>query len=247
MSKQLFSYIDYDKISDDLYFLGGGAKLVLRMNVSLARRSKEGNRQHFYSEYQYDIDKYLDKGSVISMRRRFDYYMSLESLEDKDFLTGIMIRPQDMILLRSRLADVLPWFSSDIYIVRAGKLMIVNRPSTITIDGFPGGKSISFDPIVIDWEDNNQSMGVRITLSGGIYSDVTIDRFYGFIYTINSMNMIQSAQAMLAYMGMPEYGTNRYEVDTGYSEPQKEIVEKNPIIKERQIRNANKGKSYFDM
>lgn len=247
MSKQLFSYIDYDKISDDLYFLGGGARLVLRMNVSLARRSKEGNRQHYYSEYQYDTDKYLDKGNVVSMRRRFDYYMTLESLEDRNNLSGIMIRPQDMILLRSRLADILPWFSSDIYIVRGGKLMIVNRPNTIIIDGFPEQKSISFDPIVIDWEDGNQSMGVRITLSGGIYSDITIDKFYGFIYTINSINMIQSAQSMLAYIGMPEYGTNRYEVDTGYIAPQQEIVEKNPIIKERQIRNSKKGKSYFDV
>ena len=52
MQKQkLFSYTDYDKISDDLYYIGGGARLVLRMNVNLAKKMDDGSRRHFYNEY----------------------------------------------------------------------------------------------------------------------------------------------------------------------------------------------------
>ena len=44
MQKQkLFSYTDYDKISDDLYYIGGGARLVLRMNVNLAKKMDDGS------------------------------------------------------------------------------------------------------------------------------------------------------------------------------------------------------------
>lgn len=239
---RLFSYIDYDRISDDLYFLGGGERLILRMNVSLARRKDkdDASRRHFYNEYSYD-SKYNDKGQVVSIRRSYDYYITLESLENK--MSGVMIRAQDMILLRSRLAEVLTWFSTDVFIIRKGKMMVNKRPNPIIIDGFPEKKSISFEPIVIDWEDGNQSMGVRITLSGSVFSDITIDKFYGFVYIINSINMVQSAQAMLAFMGMPEYGTNRYDIDWQYNDSEK--PEPKEVIKERKFKPKG-GTSYFD-
>lgn len=242
MSK-LFSYTDYERISDDIYFLGGSGKFILRMNVSLARKrdKNNGERRYFYNEYSYD-SKYTDKGQVVSMRRSYDYYMTLESLEDR--LNGIMIRPQDMILLRSRLAEVLYWFSTDIFVIRKGKLMLDSRPNPIIIDGFADNRSIKFEPVVIDWEDGNQSRGARISLSDVIFSDITIDKIYGFVYIINSMDMVQSAQSMLAFMGMPEYGTNRYEIDVGYSH-NNEIVAPKSTVKNREFKP--KGKSYFDM
>lgn len=240
--KKLFSYVDYDKISDDIFFLGGGGRFILRMNVSLAKRMEDKTRKHFYQEYSYD-SKYSDKAQVVSMRRSYEYYMSLESLEDKG--NGIMIRPQDMILLRSRLAEVLPWFGNGTFVMRKGKLMISKRPETIKIGGFPENRFISFDPVVLDWEDGNQTMGVRISLSDVTFSDITVDKFYGLVYIINSMNMVQSAQSMLAFMSMPEYGTNRYEIDTGYSNnDNNETVAPNSVIKERKFKP--KGQSYFD-
>lgn len=241
---RLFSYVDYERISDDIYFLGGSGRFILRMNVSLARRKDKTNdeRRYFYNEYSYD-SKYSDKGQVVSIRRSYDYYMTLESLEDR--LNGIMIRPQDMILLKSRLSEVMYWFSTDVFVVRKGKLMINIRPSPIVIEGFADNRSIKFEPVVIDWEDGNQSRGVRISLSDTTFSDITIDRMYGLVYIINSINMVQSAQAMLAFMGMPEYGTNRHEIDVGYSRDDSETVAPQNTVKNREFKP--KGKSYFDI
>lgn len=238
---RLFEYVDYDKISDDIYFLGGSGRFILRMNVSLAKTIKDDKaRHHFYKEYSYD-SKYSDKGQVVSIRRSYDYYITLESLEDK--LSNVMIRAQDIILLRSRLTEVLAWFTGDIFIIRKGNMMINKRPSPITIYGFPDSKSISFEPVVIDWEDSKQSMGIRITLTGSTFSDISIDRFYGFVYVINSINMVQSAQSMLAFLGMPEYGTNRYEVDNIINNDEEKEPPKE-VIKERKFKP--KGTSYFD-
>lgn len=244
--KKLFSYVDYEKISDDLYYLGGDSRLILRMNVSLGKQSKDKTtRHHFYNEYEYD-SKYNDVGRLVSIRRSYDYYMTLESLEER--MSGIMIRPQDMILLRSRLAEVVQWFSSDVFIMRKNMLMVNKRPKTVRIDGFPEGKSISFDPVVITWEDNSQSMGVRITLSDNIFSDIVVDKIFAFVYIINSINLVQSAQMMLAFLGMPEYGTNRYQIDTSYNNAKyADDTEKEPetVIKERTVQ-ASRKKSYFD-
>ena len=239
MQKQkLFSYTDYDKISDDLYYIGGGARLVLRMNVNLAKKMDDGSRRHFYNEYRYD-SKYNDAGSVVSIKRSYDYYITLESMSAK--ASGVMIRPQDMILLRSRFSELVVWFSNGTYGTTKGKL-IVKKHNRLIIDGFPEKKSILFEPVVIDYEDGNQTMGIRITLSGVTYSDVSIDKIYGLIYTLECVNMIQCAQSMLAFMGMPEFGTNRYEIDnTDRVEPEKP---KN-IVKDREFKP--KGKSYFDM
>lgn len=242
---RLFSYVDYDKISDDIYYIGGNGRFVLKMNVSLARKREDGGRSHFYHEYQYD-SKYNDTGQVLSIRRSYDYYLTLESYEDKTGMNGILIRPQDMILLRAKLAEVWEWFNSgDIFAQKKDKIIIVKRPPAIIAGGFPEMKSIRFEPIVIDYETGQQALGVRVTLSNNIYSDVNIDKFSGLVYIINSFDMVASAQMMLAYMGRPDPGTNRFELDknaAGFKED--EVPES--TIKSRTLPNRNK-RSFFDM
>ena len=39
-------YIDYEKITDDLYIIG--QNLILRFNVSLAKKMNNGDRYHFH-------------------------------------------------------------------------------------------------------------------------------------------------------------------------------------------------------
>lgn len=244
---KLFSYIDYDRISDDVLYLGGNGRFVLKMNVILASKNKEdGTRKHFYREYSYD-SKYTDKAQVVSIRRTFEYYMTLESMEDRALLTGVMIRPQDMILLINKTAEALKWYQNpNTFVTRKGKLMINQKPQPMIIGGFPERKTIKYEPIVIDWEDGSQCMGIRITLSDISFSDISLDRFCGFYYTINSMNLFQSAQMMLAFMGMPEIGTNRIEIDkAGVGEVGSDGV----IIPEAKVKPRTipkKGTSFFD-
>lgn len=247
--KHLFEYVDYDRISDDIYFLGGMSRIVLRMNVNLAKKSSDGNRYHFYNEYSYD-SKYKDVGRVLSMRRSYDYYLTLEPLVDK--MSGVMIRPQDMYLLRSNLSRVASWFSSDskVFAIKGGKLRVVEHGLSSTTSGFPDGRSITFEPVVMDWE-NQQSQGTRLTLAKGVYSDISIDRFFGFMYIMNSFDMVQSAQAMLAFMGRPDIGTNRSDFDNAYNTFSKDTEVPEGIVKERKAppvtpKKVSGGNSFFD-
>lgn len=239
VNKKLFEYVDYDKISDDIYFLGGGARLILRMNVCLAKKGTDDSRNHFYHEYAYD-SKYHDVGRVISMRRSYDYYLSLESLENK--MSSVMIRPQDMYILRSKLNEAISWFNNGTFMFKDNKLYVLEGGQYISISGFADNKYISLSPVVIDYNDKGYK-GIRISLSELVYSDIFIDRMYGLLYIINSFNMFQSAQSMLAFMGRPDIGTNRIEFDNAYNDYYEQEVP------EGQVKNRKlpvKGQSYFD-
>jgi len=90
------NYMDYEKISDRVMDLGYNT--VLKMNVTLAKKNKGGYRNHYYKEYSYKTNKYIDKSTLCNISRNFDYFLSIERYsEEKDFL---MIRDENMLGLR---------------------------------------------------------------------------------------------------------------------------------------------------
>lgn len=242
--RNLLTPIDYDKLSDDLYWLGN--KLVLRFNVILSRQ-KESDRSRIFhhKEYLYP-SKYSDKETVVTMRRSFQYYISIDKIDLYD--AGVMIRVQDIMLVRAKLHEASMWFTNGTFAEKRKKLIIPSRPNSIIITGLAGGKYIMLDPVVIDYEDSNlQQQGIRLTISDqDIYSDLSIDKFYGFYYLINSINMYQSAQLLLNYLGRPDLGTNMYEFN-GRDFPTDELEPPELVGgKKRDILHKQKQKSFFD-
>lgn len=203
-------YADYDRLSDDVLNLG--SRLYLRMNVVLSDKVDPDQRVHFHREYQY-YTKYSD-GKLISVKRSFSYFLSLDKV---DMRSSVMIRASDMVLFKRKLAEVSTWFDdmSEHFVMKNRVLMIKNRPKPVVLEGLAAGKYLMFEPVVIVWENTGeQSPGVRITLgSPSVFADVSIDRFYGLIYTISNFNMYMSAQLLINYLGRPEFGANLREVD----------------------------------
>ena len=108
---------DYEKVTDDLMYLGYSVDLkcgyVLRFNVILAKATKDGKRIPVHTEYRYETRKYTNALAGNTMRRHIDFYMSIEALYkdssgNKDF---VMIKMQDMIYLRSQLKIAMSWFT----------------------------------------------------------------------------------------------------------------------------------------
>ena len=229
--------IDYEKLTDDVYYMGGG--IHLRLNVILARQRKDGTRRHFISNFKY-ASKYVDKGKVITMRRSFDYYLTIDCVDD--MTQSIMIRIQNMILFKSKLKDATKWFSdSTVYGIKRNKLVILKKVSS-TIEGLASGKYITLDPIVIDKEDNTQRPGIRVGLSGSLYTDMSIENFYGLVYLVDTFNMYQSAQLLVASIGVIECD-NIIEYNDDIEEG--EIPENIKAIDGRKPKNLKK-KSFFD-
>lgn len=231
-------YIDYDKISDDLCWLGN--KCIVRMVVKLANRAKDGTRYHFHKEFKYE-GNYINKKDLITIRRSFEYYISIDSLETK---ASTIITIRDILLLRMQLNEAFKWFYDKTFAIKNDKLIILNKKKPIIVDGLMGGKYLMFEPIVyVDYEEK-QSKGVRITLDNDTFTDIPVNVFAGFMYVINSIDMFTAAQNMINYIGHPDFGTNLYTFERSEYVGKEEVTN---TIKERKIPTKKPNKSYFDL
>lgn len=235
-------YMDYDKISDDIMYLG--AKLYLRMNVYLSNKyEKDGEnyRIPFHKEYRYD-SKYASN-KLVTIRRSFDYFISLDKTDSE--MSSVIFKNQDMILLRTKLGQVSQWFTDGTFAVKNKQLIVYKKKNPILMEGLTFGKYIQFDPVVLVWEQTGtQEQGVRITLSDpSIYADISIDKFYGLLYCIQSMNLYQSAQILLNYIQRPDFGTNMMEFEHNEFLDNKERDMKGVS---RVIPATQKKRSFFD-
>lgn len=231
-------YIDYDKLSDDLCWLGN--KCVVRLVVKLANKNKDGYRNHFHREFKYPTN-YIDKREAITIRRSFNYYISIDNLEYSQ--SSIMITVNDMIMLRTKLNEVFNWFYDRTFALKNDKMIILEKKYPVIVDGLIGGKCLKFEPIIYTDKDDIQSKGIRITFNEShIYADVPANVFSGFVYLMNAINIFSEAQNLINYMGRPDFGTNLLTFErseyVGKEEPK-------PQIKRRQI-PVNKSK-FSDM
>ena len=233
-------YLDYDKISDDLCWLGN--KCIVRMVVKLASKNKDGNRNHFHREYKYQ-SSYNDKREALTIRRSFNYYISIDNLDTKD---SILITVNDILLLRAQVNQVFNWFYDKTFAMKNNKMIILEKKKPVVIDGLMGGKYLMFEPIIYTDFNEEQSKGIRITLGNpNTFTDVPVTVFAGFMYLMNSVDMYTAAQNLINYIGHPAFGTNLYTFEKSeYVSGEQQV---NNVIKERTIEPKKKQqKSYFD-
>lgn len=243
----IYYHNQYDKLVDDILIFANNA--VLRMNVILSNKGDDKTRYHYHSEFMYDSNKYIDTDKLITLRRSMKYYLSIENLKapmgsEKEF---IMIGVKDIINVRFKLDQVSKWFTSSefsgLYAYSDSKLVLLGRVEPIVISGLPMNKKIVLEPTVLVY-DNASYEGVRMYLNNqNNYIDIHVDSFMGLLYIINSINMYESAQLLLNYLGRPELGTNlvTFNDNNNYIE-QNEKVE---VKQNRKIPGSRK-KSYFD-
>lgn len=242
--------LQYEKITDDLCILG--VNTVLRFNVSLSNKTQDGNKKLFHSEFEYRAgSKYTNLNTICSIRRTFDYFLSIENLRvnQEGIKEFIMIRIQDILYVREQFELATKWFRDskyeNLFAMSKGKLVMLGRVEPIKILGLAMGKSLMLEPVVITYDDNNQTTGIRLYLSSkDNYVDMSVDKFMGVVYLISSINMYESAQLILNYIQRPELGTNNYNMSNSKGQ---EIVEDGYIETKNNTRKIdNKQKSFFE-
>ena len=97
------NYDNIEKISDTLIYLDDKAQF--KMNTKLARKDTDGFRLPFANGYNIGSQKYAGFNELISIKRNFDSYFSIEVVGDSNFF--IMIRPNIVFLVAERLEWVI--------------------------------------------------------------------------------------------------------------------------------------------
>lgn len=245
-----FVHEQYEKISDDVYYIGNNT--VLRFNVLLAHRSEDGTRYPYHKEYEYTSDKYSNVNyNLVTIRRNFDYFLSIENIKkidnDKEY---IMIRIEDMYYVLNQFNMAYRWFTDpsykNLFVYDKNKKMIIfNRPESIYISNLAMDKYIILDPIVIDYSNGEQQRGIRLTLSNkSNYIDISIPKFEGLLYTLSTFNMYECALGAINYLQRPEFGTNCYSFNSITDVSNTGYVEGGG--NGRQIKSNARSKSFFD-
>jgi hypothetical protein len=246
-------YINYEGLTDIVYSLSNNIKL--NFTVKLAVPDKYGNRMFTaHKEFEFYGNKYTDKQKVISLKREFDYYLYFSDYSDKDLF--VQIRLENMIMIQAVVQTLVNYFLDDSNwgMTKDKRLTIKKKISPMTVDLFMG-KWISFEPVVILYEDEaglSEGKGLRLYLSSDDkYVDLSLNKFMGLAYSLISMNMYQSAITMLNYFDEKKCGSNfvTFNPQPQYQEikeeERSEVEGVSQAVKDRKPVKKN-SKSYFD-
>lgn len=221
---------DYNKITDTVVQLG---KAALKVNVVLSNLGINKDRS-FHSEVQ--------SNNGIKINRQFQYFLSLEKMGD-DYC-GVMIRPQDMLMLQEKLKYIdLEWIKSNkVFKFKDGNLIVIKTKSEY-IPGLAGDRYLQFDPVIYQFDESSPvSPGIRITLGDPEqFIDIDVDKFYALLYSVSTIQLFTVAQNMVNYLGRPEFGTNLFVMDD-YTSNREKMPKAHTVS-----RNKRTGtKSFFD-
>lgn len=209
-------YDNYEKLSDDIAYIGFNT--VMRMNVNLSYKNENGERQSFHKEYRYRNSKYNNVSNGITIRRRFDYYISIENIKENNGEKAyIRLYLKDIPHFRDTLYKASEWFINskfkNLFIIKNKMLSVNMEIPPLIVDGLSMDNYMIFMPVAIN--DPNMTKyngpGARILLSSQTnFVDLTADMILGLLEFFNTFNIFQSAQTMLNYIQRPAYGTNLY-------------------------------------
>lgn len=242
MLKRAITHDQYEKISDDLLLLGFNT--ILRFTVGLSNYSDKFGRQSYHKEFEYPSAK--AKSDVISVKRSFDYYLSLENIKEPDngFKEFIRIGVSEIYAFRNIINKAIEWYTakqySNLFARKDNRLILARRVEPLILDHLPMGKYIKLEPIVATNINTDEDyVALRIYLSSDSnYTDISINKLMGLKYIVDSINMYESAQLLLNYIQRPEFGTNMYSMSNMSD------IEYEPNIESG--RKIDKGKSFFD-
>lgn len=214
------NFLNYDRITDTIMYFN--RYITLNFCVNLTRKGKNGNMS-FHSEYEFYSENYERESHTI--KRMIDSYFLIN--DSRDFNNSIIIKAQDILMLRFLLSDqLLPWF------VGKHRVFGFDNNNRLILKGkwkqqeFPLSeyKYIGFAPIILEYDDGTLKEGIRFIFnSSDNYVDIDVNKFFEFYHYIMDTNMYTTAAILLNYVKMIPYGCNMTD-----------------------LRNKNEKKGFFD-
>lgn len=203
-----FLHEQYDKITDDIMYVGDNG--IIRMNVKLNKKSSNGIKTPVHTEYLY-LDRNQDP--LITIRRSFQYYLSLETLSNTYAKESIMITATDFPFIKSMFASAAKWFTepefAKLFTKKGNKIVLAMHPEPLAYTVKAMSKYITMEPQARISVDGSTDRTVVICMnSRDIISYIKPEDLIGVSSFLSTFNMFQSAQGMVNYIGKPDPGHN---------------------------------------
>ena len=206
---------DYERVQDILMFLNKEWKICF--NVSLSNKDKNGDRKFFYSEYQYQ-SKYVNQGKVISVKRNFKTYITIEQIGN--FQNSIIINRSDMPILRNVVTEAVSWLTNTkvFGLDKEKKIQILSEVSSQCNIG--SNHAVKFEPVLLPDAYNVLQPAVRMYVNDERnYIDIEAKDFYSFYELLRTFDFYNSGCAVIASLPMTQDDTaiNRSDIEQEFT------------------------------
>lgn len=250
-------HFKYEKLTDHLMSMDR-YNVNLKFVVDLGGKDKNGEKKEFASQYKYPSNKYNDTDHLLTMKRNFKSYLSLEypSKDPTRFGTGsIMIGPSSIRGFRKRIEkfqDIL----SHSFKKYDGKIELKTNTSIISQpDPY---HTIEFSPDIYykDETDEGGEYGIRMIINDGEYDFVipyntSWQEFLYYIYEVDFYGwasiMVNNLTTNMIGKLIDDVGDYSYKSNYTQETPDKVSDKKNAnITRSKPLSNNDKKKSFFD-
>jgi len=244
--REAITFMDYESISDLLLFLGQGCSL--KMNVNLGNSNKDKERSPMSNEYVYRSNKYINKNELVSVKRKFFPYLSLEYPDQTEILKKgqIMISAYDILGFQEKIKEVDMRLLSA-FAVKKNELIMVSDKN-FEIISMPSNNIVSFSPTIIISPDMTKSVGVKIQLNKRVVVDIADRTWKAFVYFIMTADLYGWGTNIVSGYVSNAIGKTSTDMSNISKNPHageeypSEVVFKNS----QPISNEEKRKSFFD-
>ena len=196
-------FAKYERITDTLMWFN--SDVVLRFNVSLAKKDAKGQRKFFWKEWSYD-SKYADTGDVVSIKREIRCYLTIDNIRQNNGQGGIMIERGDLPMLRSKVSEAASWITNPEVFGYVGnkenqKLQVISDVACAMNVG--DRSALQFEPVVLTFMDSAQEPGIRMSIGDTRnYIDIRSTVFMEFYEILRTLDMYTAACAVIASIPM---------------------------------------------
>lgn len=197
---------EYDRISDTVLYLNG--EVTLKFNVTLAKKDMSGGRRFFAYETEY-TSRYIGTNVARAINRNITYYWTIDI--KKRFGDGLLINNNDIYFLRYLWKNQIePWFFSRekrVFGIKDNMLIMKGKYSP-AVYAISETKALSFEPLVLSYEDGTYKEGCRISINNVESIDITVDKLVQLFQILLETDMYNAALTLINYVKAQPYGVN---------------------------------------
>lgn len=233
-----------NKLVDTIYKLN--KEVSISLYIDLSGSTKDGERLPMVKEYVYKSN-YNNMEHAITIKRRFIPYIGIDYPDEGEMFNNGQIRIyySSIIGIRDKMRAVEKSLSKSF--TKKGGVLYVTSPFEITTYPSPT-TSIRFIPVVITDENNKQFPGLNLLLNCRYSLNISIERFEGFRYLMETCDLYGWASTFLSSYTGDLLGTKPLSVgNSSFKIPEDDSAEGvNGFTNTKPISNEEKKNNFFN-